>query len=871
MVAFLILVSIFASASMVATAETYIYTASISPTSTDVGLSGVTYTIKFNNTGTSVMCDGTIAIPAGYTAVSSVSVSAPGHTWLVSTSSSVIHIYVNNVQNAITPGQTVTVTFSAKNPSTPGSYTWTTTANSGISGSGTAFTIEGSQPIVAVNPALVAPTVSASKSPVDRGQTSSLSSTSVTTGTSPYTYQWLQKAPSSGSYSTISGATSSSYSFATTTSTATGNWSFELRVTDAASVLVTSNAVTVTVNSALVAPSITATPNVVEQGQTSSLSSTSVTTGTSPYTYQWLQKVPGTTTYSTINGAISTTYTFITTTSTTTGSWSFQLQVTDAATAVITSNFVSVTVSVAPTASISPSSWTMDIGQNETLTATPSGGSGTYTSYQWYLDGIAQPGQTKSTFSFAPVSSGSYLTTVTVSDSLGVTSAQSSPANVTVSTSPIVSIAPVGPITMNVDQVQVFTATRSGGSGVIHYQWYLDGSAVGNDSSSYSYTAAGTSHVVTCKVTDSASVPITSPNSNAVAVNVNPSLVAPTVLATPTTMDQGQTSNLSITSVTTGTSPYTYQWYSKAPGASYVAAGSNSTSFSFVTSSATATGSWSFILQVGDNTGASVNSSAVSVLVNPIVSASAGAGGSVNPSGNVSVNYGDNQTFTIIADNGYHIDDVFVDGSSVGAVSSYTFTNAQASHTITATFALMPSPTATAAPTSVPTPTRTPTAAPTPSPTPSPSPAPLATTVKAATDNGAVVYLGISGNVTGSQMFNITIATNQSAKSTTVSFAVTGEIGTTGFSNVTIPKSAVSYGTTPTTYIDNQLVQDQGYTQDAGNYYVWFTTHFSTHQVAIQFAGSPLTAASPERVITFTIIVIAAVLVFTIVIKRLRE
>jgi hypothetical protein len=30
-----------------------------------------------------------------------------------------------------------------------------------------------------------------------------------------------------------------------------------------------------------------------------------------------------------------------------------------------------------------------------------------------------------------------------------------------------------------------------------------------------------------------------------------------------------------------------------------------------------------------------------------------------------------------------------------------------------------------------------------------------------------------------------------------VSFTVTGESGTTGFSNITIPKSAVPYGTTP--------------------------------------------------------------------------
>ena len=54
-----------------------------------------------------------------------------------------------------------------------------------------------------MNSALVAPTVSASLSTISQGQTSSLNSTSVTTGTSPYTYQWLQKAPGAGSYLSI--------------------------------------------------------------------------------------------------------------------------------------------------------------------------------------------------------------------------------------------------------------------------------------------------------------------------------------------------------------------------------------------------------------------------------------------------------------------------------------------------------------------------------------------------------------------------------------------------------------------------------------------------------------------------------------------
>ncbi|MBP6855670.1 MAG: DUF2341 domain-containing protein [Candidatus Pacebacteria bacterium] len=68
------------------------------------------------------------------------------------------------------------------------------------------------------------------------------------------------------------------------------------------------------------------------------------------------------------------------------------------------------------------------------------------------------------------------------------------------------------------------------------------------------------------------------------------------------------------------------------------------------------------------------------------ITSSAGSNGSISPSGATTVNNGDNQTFTITANSGYHISDVMVDGSSVGAVSSYTFNNVTAGHTISATF-----------------------------------------------------------------------------------------------------------------------------------------------------------------------------------------
>jgi hypothetical protein len=302
------------------------------------------------------------------------------------------------------------------------------------------------------------------------------------------------------------------------------------------------------------------------------------------------------------------------------------------------------------------------------------------------VNGSAQSGKNASTFSFVPASSGYYSIYATVTDTLDTTSAQSSAASVTVNPSPTLSIAPASTRMMDVGQVQGFTAAAIGGSGALSYQWYLDGATVGGNSATYSYTAGGSSHSITCKVTDSASVPVTSLASNTVSVTV-----APSDTPTPT-----------------------------------------------------------------------------------------------------------------------------------------------------------PTPAPTSSPTATPTPTPNPTLETTPAPTPlpSPSPNPSATAVPATTKSGATIDLTISGNITLSQMHNVTISTDQSAATTTVSFNVTGQNGTTATSNMAIPKSAVPYGKNPIIYIDNQPAQNQGYCQDNSNYYVWYTIHFSTHKVSIFFT---ITSPSPNH------------------------
>ena len=66
---------------------------------------------------------------------------------------------------------------------------------------------------------------------------------------------------------------------------------------------------------------------------------------------------------------------------------------------------------------------------------------------------------------------------------------------------------------------------------------------------------------------------------------------------------------------------------------------------------------------------------------------SAQAGGSITPTGEISVEEGKDLTFNIVANEGYQIKDVIVDRKNVGNVSEYTFTSVNNNHKIEASFA----------------------------------------------------------------------------------------------------------------------------------------------------------------------------------------
>ncbi len=72
------------------------------------------------------------------------------------------------------------------------------------------------------------------------------------------------------------------------------------------------------------------------------------------------------------------------------------------------------------------------------------------------------------------------------------------------------------------------------------------------------------------------------------------------------------------------------------------------------------------------------------------IAATAGNGGTITPNENTTVNCGGSQAYTITPSEDYMISAVTVDGQSVGSVSSYSFTNVTANHTISATFVEIP-------------------------------------------------------------------------------------------------------------------------------------------------------------------------------------
>jgi hypothetical protein len=125
--------------------------------------------------------------------------------------------------------------------------------------------------------------------------------------------------------------------------------------------------------------------------------------------------------------------------------------------------------------------------------------------------------------------------------------------------------------------------------------------------------------------------------------------------------------------------------------------------------------------------------------------------------------------------------------------------------------------------------------------------------------DGATVVISIGGNITASQITNASFYVDQSAGKTFFNFIITGQTGTAGICNFSIPKNQVPFGTVPEVYLENQVVSSQGYSEDYGNYYVWCIVTFSSHEVSIVFTEDNSTTVS-----SFWYILVAAVAIISV-------
>jgi uncharacterized repeat protein (TIGR01451 family) len=226
-----------------------------------------------------------------------------------------------------------------------------------------------------------------------------------------------------------------------------------------------------------------------------------------------------------------------------TTSGSYSVTVTNAAGCSATSSNVSVTANTTVNVTITAGGpTTFCSGGNVTLTANPSGGSGTFSSYQWLLNGSPISGANG--VSYSATATGNYA--VTVTDSAGCTGT-SAPQSVTVNAPPSAAINAPASVCPN-STAGASIASPVGGA---TYTWSVTNGTLQSGQGTSSITfSTGTASPVSISVTASASS-CTSNGSASVSVGV----------FTPTITTSGSPSFCPGGSVTlTSSAANTYQW-----------------------------------------------------------------------------------------------------------------------------------------------------------------------------------------------------------------------------------------------------------------------------------------------------------------------
>ncbi len=140
-------------------------------------------------------------------------------------------------------------------------------------------------------------------------------------------------------------------------------------------------------------------------------------------------------------------------------------------------------------------------GQTIAFTATPSN-AGTSPTYQWYLDSIAIPGETGVTYASSTLDSGAVTCVMITSAGTDTVTSNAIIISSNPTVTPVISIALTsGSTSACTGDMLIFTATANNSGTDPVYQWLLNGTTVGADSSIYSSLLPLGTCVVTCKLT----------------------------------------------------------------------------------------------------------------------------------------------------------------------------------------------------------------------------------------------------------------------------------------------------------------------------------------------------------------------------------
>ncbi|NLL27640.1 MAG: T9SS type A sorting domain-containing protein [Bacteroidales bacterium] len=431
----------------------------------------------------------------------------------------------------------------------------------------------------------------------------------------------------------------------------------------------TSNILTMTVNPNLPASvSISANPGTtICEGESVIFTATPINGGTAP-TYQWqlngLDVGSNIATYT--NASLSDGDTVICVLT------SNAVCVTDS---LATSNILTMTVNPNLPVSVSISAnpgTTICEGESVTFTAIPTNG-GTAPTYQWQLNGLAV-GSNNATYTNASLSDGDTVTCILTSNAVCATGSPATSNILTMTVNPnlpvSVSISANPGTTICDGESVIFTAIPTNGGTAPTYQWHLNGSAVGSNSSTYTNASLADGDIVTCVLTSSATCATGSPaTSNILTMTVNPNLPASvSISANPgTTICEGESVTFTAIPTNGGTTPF-YQW--KLNGTDV---GTNNTTYTNASLSDGDTITCVLTSNATCATGSPATSNILTMTVNPNLPVSVSI--SANPG--TTICEGESVIFTATPINGGTAPTYQwkLNGSAVGSNSS-TYTNA---------------------------------------------------------------------------------------------------------------------------------------------------------------------------------------------------